>query len=168
MFAVPFDEIATIVGCSPAAARQLASRARRRLQGAAPIPDADLNSQRKVVDAFLTAVRGGDFDSLLAVLDPDIVLRSDRGPDAARLIRGARAVAEQARMFSQLELAASVQPILVNGVAGIVSWLPSGQPFSVMGFTVSQERIVEIIVLGDPERLKRLDLTAFSHEGRIE
>jgi RNA polymerase sigma-70 factor (ECF subfamily) len=157
MFAVPFDEIASIVGCSPAAARQLASRARRRLQGAALAPDADLSSQREVVDAFLTAVRGGDFDSLLAVLDPDVVLRSDRGPGASRVIRGAQVVAEQARMFSRL--AESVQPVLVNGVAGIVSWLPSGQPFSVMAFTIRSGKIVEIDVLGDPARLRRLNLS---------
>jgi RNA polymerase sigma-70 factor, ECF subfamily len=156
MFAVPFDEIAFIVGCSPAAARQLASRARRRLQGAAPAPDADLSSQRQVVDAFLTAVRGGDFDALLAVLDPEVVLRSDRGPGASRVIRGARAVAEQAGLFSQF--VGSVQPVLVNGVSGIVSWLPSGQPFSVMAFTIQSRKILEIDVLGDPARLRRLNL----------
>ena len=156
MFDVPFDEIAAIVGCSPAAARQLASRARRRVQGSAPVPDADLSGQREVVDAFLAAVRAGDFEALVAVLDPDVVLRSDGGPRASRIIRGARAVAGQAVMFSRL--AESVQPILVNGVAGIVSWRPDGQPFSVMGFTVRRGKIVEIDVLRDPERLERLDL----------
>jgi RNA polymerase sigma factor (sigma-70 family) len=155
MFDVPFAEIASIVGCSPAAARQLASRARRRVQGA-PAPDADLPRQRDVVDAFFAAVHDGDFEALLAVLDPDVVLRSDRGPDASKMISGARAVAERAIMFSQL--AAYVQPVLVNGAAGIVSWRPGGEPFSVMGFTVRHGRIVEIDVLGDPERLKRLDL----------
>ena len=157
MFAVPFEEIASIVGCSQVAARQLASRARRRVRGAAPIPDVDLNLQRKVVDAFLAAVRVGSFEALLEVLDPDVVLRSDRIPGALKEIRGARTVAEQALMFSRL--AHSVQPVLVNGTAGIVSWLPGGQPFSVMGFTVRGTRIVEIDVLGDPARLSRLDLT---------
>lgn len=157
MFGVPFDEIASIVGRSSAAARQLASRARRRVQGAAPIPDVDLTQQRKVVDAFLTAVRGGDFEALLAVLDPDVVLRSDHIPAGLKEIRGARTVAEQALMFSRL--AESVQPVLVNGAAGIVSWLPGGQPFSVMAFNVRGSRIVEIDVVRDRDRLSRLDLT---------
>jgi RNA polymerase sigma-70 factor (ECF subfamily) len=157
MFGVPFDEIASIVDRSPTAARQLASRARRRVQGAASFPDADLTCQREVVDAFLAAARGGDFEALLAVLDPDVVLRADRGPGASREIRGARAVAEQAATLSRL--AEAVQPVLVNGAAGIVSWLPGGQPFSVMGFTVRRGKIVEIDVLGDPARLRQLDLT---------
>jgi RNA polymerase sigma factor (sigma-70 family) len=158
MFDVPFDEIAPIVGRSPTAARQLASRARRRVQGAATVPDVDLTRQRAIVDAFLAAARGGDFDALLAVLDPDVVLRADRGavsPGASRLVRGARAVAEQALTFSHL--VASVQPVLVNGAAGIASWLPGGRLFSVMGFTV-RGKIVEIDVLADPERLRHLDL----------
>jgi RNA polymerase sigma factor (sigma-70 family) len=157
MFAVPFGEIASIVGCSPVAARQVASRARRRLQGAAPVPSADLNEQREVVDAFLAAVRRGDFDALVAVLDPQVTLRADRGPGASKVIRGARAVAEQAVMFSRL--AESVRTVLVNGVAGIVSWLPNGQLFSVMAFVVKSGKIMEIDVLGDPVRLQRLDLT---------
>jgi RNA polymerase sigma factor (sigma-70 family) len=157
MFAVPFDEIASIVGCSPVAARQLASRARRRVQGAAPFPDADLNRQREVVDAFLAAVRGGNFEALLEVLDPDVVRRADRLPE----IRGARAVAESAVTFSRL--AVSVQPVLVNGVAGFVSWKPDGQPFSVMAFTVKHGRIAEIDVITDPERLRRLDLTILNN-----
>ena len=160
MFAVPFDEIAPIVGRSPSAARQLASRARRRVQGVAKAPDADLTCQREVVDAFLAAARDGDFDALLAVLDPDVVLRADRGgvpPGASRELRGARAVAEQALTFSRLVQFA--RPVLVNGAAGIVSWLPGGQPFSVMGFTVRRRRIVEIDILADPARLRRLDLT---------
>jgi RNA polymerase sigma factor (sigma-70 family) len=158
MFAVPFDEIAAIVGRTPAAARQLASRARRRVQGAAPVPDADLTRQREVVDAFLAAARGGDFDALLAVLDPDVVLRGDRGAvpaGASREVRGARAVAEQALAFSQLGQFA--QPVLVNGAAGVVV-APGGRPFSVVGFTVSRGKIVEIDVLADPARLARLDL----------
>jgi RNA polymerase sigma-70 factor, ECF subfamily len=158
MFAVPFNEIAPIVGRSPTAARQLASRARRRVQGAAPVPDADLTRQREVVDAFLAAARGGDLDALLAVLDPDVVLRADRGvaPGASREIRGAKAVAEGALLFSQL--AGFARPVLVNGAAGIVSWLPGGRPFSVMGFTVTRGKIVEIDVLADPARLRQLDL----------
>jgi RNA polymerase sigma factor (sigma-70 family) len=158
MFDVPFTEIASIVGCSPDAARQLASRARRRVQGAPP-PDTDLKRQREVVDAFLAAARGGDFEALVAVLDPDIVLRSDQGPGASRIIRGARAVAGQALMFSRL--AEYVQPVLVNGAAGIVSWRPGGQPFSVMGFMVRNGKIVEIDVLRDSKRLERLDLRLF-------
>ena len=158
MFAVPFNEIAPIVGRSPTAARQLASRARRRLQGAATTPDADLTRQREVVNAFLAAARGGDFDALLAVLDPGVVVRADGGAmplGASREVRGARAVAEQALTFSRL--ARFVQPVLVNGAAGIVSWLPGGRPFSVMGFTVRRGRIVEIDVLTDPARLRLLD-----------
>jgi RNA polymerase sigma factor (sigma-70 family) len=157
MFAVPFEEIASIVGCSTAAARQHASRARRRVRGSAPIPDVDLSHQRKVVDAFLSAVRAGDFEALLEVLDPDVVRRADHVPDALKEIRGARAVAESALMFRRL--AHSAQHILVNGAAGIVSWRPNGQPFSVMAFTVKGSRIVEIDVLLDPVRLSHLDLT---------
>lgn len=127
------------------------------MRGAAPIPDVDLNQQRKVVDAFLAAVSGGDFKALLEVLDPGVVLRSDQIPGGLKEIRGARTVAEQALMFSRL--AQSVQPVLVNGAAGIVSRLPSGEPFSVMGFIVRSNKIVEIDVLRDPARLSRLDLT---------
>lgn len=161
MFAVPFDEIAAIVGCSPVAARQLASRARRRVRGGAPAHDVDLIQQRRVVNAFLAAVRAGDFEGLMAVLDPDVVRRSDHIPGELNEIRGARTVAEQAIMFSRL--AASAQPVLVNGAAGIISWLPDGQPFSVMGFTIQRQvdgnRIVAIDVFRDPARLSRLDLT---------
>jgi Sigma-70, region 4 len=140
MFAVSFDEIASIVGHSPSAARQLASRARRRVRGAAKAPDVDLTRQREVVDAFLAAARGGDFDALLAVLDPDIVLRADRGAaaGASRELRGARVVAEQVLIFGRLVQFA--RPALVNGAAGVVAWLPNGQPFSVMGFTVKSGR----------------------------
>jgi RNA polymerase sigma factor (sigma-70 family) len=158
MFAVPFDEIAPIVGRSPTAARQLASRARRRVQGSAPEPDVDLARQREVVDAFLAAARGGDFDALLAVLDPDVVLRADRGalrPGESREVRGARAVAEQAFGFARL--ARFAQPALVNGAAGVVV-APQGRPFAVIGFTVAHEKIVEIDILADPARLRRLDL----------
>jgi hypothetical protein len=161
MFAVPFDEIAPIVGRSPAAARQLASRARRRVQGSVQVPDADLTRQREVVDAFLAAARGGDFDALLAVLDPDVVLRADRGAVPAgtlRMVRGARAVAEGALTFSRL--VGLARPALVNGAAGIVAFDPHGRPFSVMGFTIARGKIVEIDILADPSRLRQLDLTA--------
>jgi RNA polymerase sigma-70 factor (ECF subfamily) len=154
---VPFDEIAPIVDRSPEAARQLASRARRRVQGA-PVPDADLGRQRAVVDAFAAAAREGDFDALLAVLDPDVVLRADRAVprDAPMLVRGARAVAERAWSFRHLDRFAT--PALVNGAAGAVV-APRGRPFAVMGFTVSRGKIVEIEVFTDPERLSRLDLS---------
>jgi RNA polymerase sigma factor (sigma-70 family) len=158
MFDVPFDEIAPIVGRSPAAARQLASRARRRVRGAAPVPDADLSRQREVVDAFLAAARDGDFEGLLAVLDPDVVLRADRGAvpfGALRVVRGAREVAKGALAFS--EFAPFARPALVNGTAGLVA-APHGEPFSVLAFTVSRGRIVEIDILADPERLRQLDL----------
>jgi RNA polymerase sigma-70 factor (ECF subfamily) len=159
MFAVPFEEIAPIVDRSPTAARQLASRARRRVQRVPAAPDADLPAQRKVVDAFFAAARDGDFDALLAVLDPDVVLHSDGGRahrDATVEVRGARAVAERALMFARLS--PYVRPALVNGAAGVVV-APRGRPFSVMGFTVAGGRIVAIDVLADPERLSRLDLT---------
>ena len=155
MFAVPFDEISGIVGRSPEAARQLASRARRRVQQASPPPDADLTRRRAVVDAFFAAVRDGDFDALLEVLDPDVVLRSDRG--ALRTVRGARSVAEGALMFSHLADTAAVA--LVNGSPGIVSRLPGGRTLAVLGFTVAGGRIVEIDILADPARLDRLDLS---------
>ena len=161
VFDVSFEEIASIVERSPAAARQLASCARRRVAGATVIPDADLNRQREVVGAFLAAGRGGDFDALVAVLDPDVVLRADRGPEpgASRVIRGAQAVARGALAFSRgAAPGLIVQRALVNGAAGIVSWLPDGRPFSVMAFTVAHGTIVEIDVLTDPERLRRLNL----------
>jgi RNA polymerase sigma-70 factor (ECF subfamily) len=159
MFAVPFEEIAPIVERTPAAARQLASRARRRVQGTAPVPDPDIAQQRRVVDAFLAAARDGDFDALLAVLDPDVVLRADAGvlPGAvSRLVRGAHAVAEQTFAFRQL--AEFARPALVNGAYGLVT-APGGVPVSVVGFTVAHGRIVEMNLLADPERLSRLDLT---------
>jgi RNA polymerase sigma factor (sigma-70 family) len=168
IFDVPFDEIAPIVGCSQAAARQLASRARRRVQGAAPLPDADLTRQREVVDVFLAAARDGDFDALLAVLDPDVVLRADRGavpPGASRVVRGARTAAEQALRFWRV--AGFARPALVNGAAGIVAFAPDGRPFSVVGFTVRRGKIVEIDVLADPARLRQLDL-AVLHDGRSQ
>jgi RNA polymerase sigma-70 factor, ECF subfamily len=156
MFGVPFEEIATIVDRSPAATRQLASRARRRVRGGAPAPDADLRRQREVVEAFLAAAREGDFEGLLAVLDPDVVLRADLGAQASRIIRGAEAVAQGAIMFRKT--APQARPALVNGTIGAVSSL-DGQPFSVVGFTVSDGRIVAIDVLADPDRLRDLDLS---------
>jgi RNA polymerase sigma-70 factor (ECF subfamily) len=155
MFGVPFDEIAGMVDRSPAAARQLASRARRRVQGAAPAPDADLAAQRRVVDAFFAAARDGDFEALVAVLHPDVVSRGDGGPGASAVTRGAREVAERALTYARL--APFVRPALVNGAAGAVV-APRGEPFSVMGFTVVGGRIVEIDAITDPERLRALDL----------
>jgi RNA polymerase sigma factor (sigma-70 family) len=157
MFAVPFDEIAPIVGRSPAAARQLASRARRRVQSAAPVPDADLATQREVVEAFLAAAREGDFDALVAVLDPDVVLRADAGAlPAGGEVRGAEAVARGTLAFSRLNL--YVRPALINGAVGLVS-TRGGKPFSVVGFTVRGGKITELDILADPERLRQLDLS---------
>jgi RNA polymerase sigma factor (sigma-70 family) len=159
MFGVPFDEIAAIVDRSPEAARQLASRARRRVRGAAPVPDADLAAQRKVVDAFLAASRDGDFEGLLAVLDPDVVLRADQGAAAAglsRVIRGAATVARGALAFRRADV--DIRPAIVNGAAGTVA-LRDGEPVSVVGFTIRGGRIVEMNILADPERLRQLDLT---------
>jgi len=158
MFAVPFDQIAPIVGRSPAAARQLASRARRRVQAAGTVPEADHGRQRAVVDAFLAAARGGDLQALVALLDPDVVLRADLGAmaaDASREFRGAPAVAEQALAFSGR--ARFARPALVNGAAGLVV-APHGRLFAVLAFTITRGRIVELDVLADPERLRHLDL----------
>jgi RNA polymerase sigma factor (sigma-70 family) len=159
MFAVPFDEIAPIVERSPAATRQLASRARRRVQGATPFPDADLGGQREVVDAFLAASREGDLEALIAILDPDVVLRADGGAALAggsRLVRGVPAVADQTVAFAR-SARGEARPALVNGAAGAV-FAARGRPFSVVGFTVRRGRIVEIDVLADPSRLQHLDL----------
>ena len=160
MFAVPFDEIAPIVGRSSTAARQLASRARRRVQGAPIVPDPDLARQRRAVDAFLAAAREGDFEGLVAVLDPDVVLRADAGalPRApSRVLRGARAVAEGSLTYSRLARAGHAA--LVNGAAGVVV-IQRGRPFAVIGFTVADDKIVEIDILADRERLARVDLAA--------
>ncbi|MGN6431208.1 MAG: sigma-70 family RNA polymerase sigma factor [Gaiellaceae bacterium] len=157
IFAVPFDEIGPIVDRSPEAARQLASRARRRVRAERTVPDTDLGQQREVIDAFLAAARDGDFDRLVAVLDPDIVLRSDSGPVGGRQeIRGAEAVASQALSYAQVGL--EIRPALINGVAGAVTFL-HGQPFSVGAVTVRNGKIVELDFLADPERLRQLDLT---------
>jgi RNA polymerase sigma factor (sigma-70 family) len=157
MFAVPFDEIASIVDRSPEAARQLASRARRRVQGEATVPDADLNTQREVVEAFLAAAREGNFEALLEVLDPDVIQRTDGGvlPRASGVDRGAATVARQAIVFSRADL--EVRPALVNGAAGIVT-LRDGKPFAISGFTIRNRRIVEMDILADSERLDQLDL----------
>jgi len=159
MFDLPFDEIAPMVGRSPATARQLASRARRRVRGAdVQAPDRDIGRQREVVDAFFAAAHHGDLDALVAVLDPDVVLRSDGGtahPDASVVLRGAAAVAGRARVIAQPSV--SKRPVLVNGAAGVVVTL-GGQLYGVMGFTVSRGKIVEIDVIIDPERLRRVDV----------
>jgi RNA polymerase sigma-70 factor (ECF subfamily) len=157
MFAVPFDEIAPIVNRSPESARQLASRARRRVQGEGKVPDADLETQRRVVDAFLAASREGDFDQLVAVLDPDVVLRADFGhAGESRVVRGAREVAGQALFYAQFGL--ELRPVLVNGAVGMVTF-QNGEPFSLGAVTVRGGKIVELDFLADPERLRELDLT---------
>jgi RNA polymerase sigma factor (sigma-70 family) len=155
IFAVPFDEIAPIVDRSPEATRQLASRARRRVRAEGTVPDVDLEGQREVIDAFLAAAREGDFDRLVAVLDPDVVLRADLGAAGSREVRGPAAVVGQAMTYSQLGLV--VKPALVNGAVGVVT-TRDGQPFSVGGFTVRGGRIVEMDWFADPERLRELDL----------
>ena len=159
MFAVPYDQIAGIVGRSPNAARLLASRARRRVRAAAAEPDPDLASQRQVVDAFLAASRNGDFDALVALLDPDVVVRADYGTvpaGASRQVRGAHTVAEQALSFSRLIPFA--RRALVNGTAGVIV-ARGGQPVTLMGFTVRQGKITEIDILADQARLRHLGLT---------
>ena len=157
MFGVPFEQIAPIVDRSSDAARQLASRARRRVRGAAPVPDADLSAQWQVVEAFLAAAHEGNFDGLLAVLDPDVLLRADGGglTDLSRHIRGAEAVANSATMWSRVAL--DMRRALVNGTPGFVN-LRDGQPFSVAAVTIRGGRIVEMNILADPERLAKLDL----------
>ena len=157
VFGMTFDEIAPIVDRSPVATRQLASRARRRVQSQAPASDPDRQQQRRVVDAFLAAARDGDFQGLVSVLDPNVVLRADGGPltGMSRIVRGADAVVAQAATFSQSAL--SNQVVVVNGSIGIVTRRPDGRLFAVGGFTIAGGRIVEINILADPERLSRLD-----------
>jgi RNA polymerase sigma factor (sigma-70 family) len=157
IFAIPFDEIAPIVDRSPEATRQLASRARRRVRPERTVPDVDLETQREVVDAFIAAARDGDFDRLVAVLDPDVVVRADFGPARGlQEVRGAAAVARQALGYARLAL--EMRPALINGVAGGVSFL-HGQPFSIAAVTVRNGKIVELDFFNDPERLRLLDLT---------
>jgi RNA polymerase sigma factor (sigma-70 family) len=163
MFQLPFSEIAPMVGRTPQAARQLASRARRRVKGAEiPAADADLARQRAVVDAFFRAARGGDFDTLVTLLHPDVVLRSDYGgrrPAAAKITRGARAVASQARALPGAEL----HPALVNGAAGVVITV-RGRPYAVMGFTIADGKIIEIDAIADPDRVRRIAAAVLSDE----
>jgi RNA polymerase sigma factor (sigma-70 family) len=163
IFDVSFDEIAGIVGRTPAAARQLASRGRRRVRGNASIPEADLNEQRKVVDAFLTALRGGDFEGLLAVLDPDVVVHADSGATptgAPTEVRGARNWAKGAIAFSRG--ARFTQPALVNGAVGVVL-APRGQLLRVLSFTFSHGKIARIDVVAEPASLSQLDLAVLNH-----
>jgi RNA polymerase sigma factor (sigma-70 family) len=155
VFAVPFDQIAPIVDRSPEATRKLASRARRRIHDAAPDPDTDLVAQHAVVDAFFAAGRAGDFDRLVAALDPDVSLRGDFGAGATRSVRGASAVAGLARGYATPEREA--RPAVVNGAAGAVIFV-AGQPSAIMGFVVRGGRITAIDVLADPARIARIDL----------
>jgi RNA polymerase sigma factor (sigma-70 family) len=157
IFAVPFDEIAPIVDRTPEAARQLASRARRRVQGEPTVPDTNLERQRELVDAFMAAARNGDFEALLAVLDPDVVVRADSGVGIERELRGAAVVARNASAFHRLGLL--TRPAIVNGVAGAVALRDDGSAFSVGAFTVRGGKIVAIDFLADPVRLAGLDLT---------
>jgi RNA polymerase sigma-70 factor, ECF subfamily len=168
MFDLPFEEIAPMVGRTPAAARQLASRARRRVKGAdVPAPDPDLARQRQVVDAFFQAARGGDFDALVAVLDPDVVLRLDTGasrPAASMMIRGATAVARQALSGLTTALpAVHLRPALVNGAAGVIV-TARGRPMTVIGFTVANGKIAAIDAIADPDRVRRIVAAALNDE----
>jgi RNA polymerase sigma-70 factor (ECF subfamily) len=157
-FSVPFEQVAELIDRSPAAARKAASRARGRVEAERTEPDVDLARQREVVDAFFAAAREGDFDALVAVLHPEVVLRSDGGearPSANHVIRGAAEVAGRAMTFAHLS--PFVRPVLVNGVAGVLV-APQGKPFSVMAFTVAGGRVAAIDALADPARLERLEL----------
>jgi len=152
-FSVPFEQVAELLDRSPAAARKAASRARKRVEAEATVPDVDLERQREVIDAFFAAAREGDFDALVEVLDPEVILRADGGaarPSANHVIRGAAEVASRAMTFASL--APFVRPVLVNGVAGVLV-APEGRPFSVMAFTVAGGRVVAIDALADPARL---------------
>jgi len=167
MFAVPFEEIASIVGRTPAAARQLASRARRRVQGADTVSGADLARQREVVDAFLAALRGGDFEGLIAVLDPDVLVRSDVaavGPGGTREVRGARNWAKGAIVAARG--ARFAQPALVGGRVGLVV-APRGRLFRVLSFTFAGGKIAQVEVIGDPARLRELELAVLDGGGTV-
>ena len=167
MFAVPFEEIASIVGRTPAAARQLASRARRRVQGADTVSGADLARQREVVDAFLAALRGGDFEGLIAVLDPDVLVRSDVaavGPGGTREVRGARNWAKGAIVAARG--ARFAQPALVDGRVGLVV-APRGRLFRVLSFTFAGGKIAQVEVIGDPARLRELELAVLDGGGTV-
>ena len=159
-FSVPFEQIADLIDRSPVAARKAASRARKRVESETTAPDVDLERQREVVDAFFAASREGDFDALVGVLDPEVVIRADGGgarPSATHVIRGAVEVAGRAMTFARLS--PFVRPVLVNGVAGVLV-VPEGRVFSVMAFTVAGGRIAAIDVLADPARLDRLEFAA--------
>jgi RNA polymerase sigma factor (sigma-70 family) len=158
IFAVPFDDIAPIVERTPEATRQLASRARRRVRAERTVPDADLETQWEVFDAFIAAARDGDFDRLVGVLDPDVVVRADFGTAGGwQEVRGAAAVARQALSFARGRVA-DIRPALINGAAGMVASL-GGQPFTIAAVTVRNGQIVELDFFNDPERLRLLDLT---------
>ena len=156
MFSIPYEEIAPIIDRSPIAARKLASRARQRVRGTAPDPDPDPAAQRRVADAFLAAARDGDLGALLAVLDPDVVLRADDGalPGGMRILRGAEEVAGRLATFQRMATLATARPVLVNGVPGLASTV-GGELISIIGFTVAGDRIVAIDILSDPDRLIR-------------
>ena len=155
IFAVPFDEIASILDRSPEATRKLASRARQRVRAERTVPDTNVEAQREVVDAFLAAAHDGDFDRLVAVLDPDVVLKADLGPTASREVQGPEAVIGQAMLYAQLQL--EMKPALINGAVGVVT-MREGRPFSVGAFTVRGGRIVEMDWLADAARMRELDL----------
>jgi RNA polymerase sigma-70 factor (ECF subfamily) len=161
MFGMPFEEIAPIVERSPAATRQLANRARKRVRGATPVPDPDLARQREVVDAFLAAARSGDFEALVEVLDPDVVFRADRGRIAAAgappIVTGAAAVADQV-LARAPRFASFARPAIVNGSAGLIV-IPHERPIAVIGFTIAHDRIVEIDLVADPDKLRTLGRT---------
>jgi RNA polymerase sigma-70 factor (ECF subfamily) len=161
VFGVPFEEIAPIIDRSPVAARKLASRARLRVQGATTTPDPNPVAQRRLVDAFLAAARGGDFEALLAILDPEVVLRADAGkalPGGMRVVQGAKAVAGEAATFRRMSTISTARPALVNGTAGLVNSI-NGELISIMSFVVANDKIVAIYILADPDRLARIDLT---------
>ncbi|WP_406231527.1 sigma-70 family RNA polymerase sigma factor [Nocardia sp. NBC_01009] len=166
MFTVPFDQIAPVVGKSAAAAKMIASRARRRVQGRTPQPDRDLPRQRRLVDAFLTAARGGEFESLLAILDPEVVLRADAGallPGGIRVFRGAAAVAGQLEVFRRAANAFASHPVLINGFAGLLN-TDGDKTISLIAFTTSDGKITAIDLLSDPARLPRLDTIAHGNQ----
>jgi RNA polymerase sigma-70 factor (ECF subfamily) len=156
VFAVPFDDIAPIVDRTPGAARKLASRARRRVQDARPQPDTDMAAQREIVDAFFAAGRAGDFERLVAVLHPDVVLRGDFG-QRVRVITGAAAVAAQAKLYGGPDR--EVRAATINGAAGAVIFM-RGRPTAVMAFVATDGKITSIDALADPARITRLDLSA--------
>jgi RNA polymerase sigma-70 factor, ECF subfamily len=161
MFGVPFEEIAPIVERNPAATRQLASRARRRVRGATPETDPDLKRQREVVDAFLAAARNGDFEALVEVLDPDVVFRADRGrmaiPGTRPVATGVEDVAEQV-LARAPRFASFARPAVVNGSAGLIV-VPRDRPIAVIGFAIAHDRIVEIDLVADPDKLRTLSRT---------